>query len=268
MEKKKTVQIVVKKTGQYIFAAALFVIAILSAAAQQGASREGLTLTWNTPWVVAGDQPEAVQRALTDVERDWYKVFGRTPIILQELPATWKGPVVYLGLKGDWRRTMVKEPFAGPESYILKVQQDPEGRTSLIATGADIRGSIYSVYALAEELLGVDPWYYWVDKEPVRKNEIVVPAGFDNSSGTPTFRYRGWFINDEDLLSRFAPDPVGENVFSLAMFDKIYETLLRLKGNMIVPATFPFPDERCQELASRRGLVLNMHQCTPASTSP
>ena len=28
---------------------------------------------------------------------------------------------------------------------------------------------------------------------------------------------------------------------------------------MVVPATFPFPDERCQELASRRGLVLNMH---------
>jgi hypothetical protein len=43
------------------------------------------------------------------------------------------------------------------------------------------------------------------------------------------------------------------------MFEKIYETILRLKGNMVAPATFPFPDERCQELAARRGLVINMH---------
>jgi hypothetical protein len=28
---------------------------------------------------------------------------------------------------------------------------------------------------------------------------------------------------------------------------------------MIEPATFQFPDERCQELAARRGLILNMH---------
>jgi hypothetical protein len=50
-----------------------------------------------------------------------------------------------------------------------------------------------------------------------------------------------------------------ENVISLDMYDHIYETILRLRGNMIVPATFPFPDERCQDLAARRGLVLNMH---------
>ena len=28
---------------------------------------------------------------------------------------------------------------------------------------------------------------------------------------------------------------------------------------MVVPSTFPFPDEKCQELAAKRGLVLNMH---------
>ena len=88
---------------------------------------------------------------------------------------------------------------------------------------------------------------------------IEVPAGFDKRFGPPTFKYRGWFINDEDLLGGFAPDPLRENVFSLEMYDRICETLLRLRGNMIVPGTFAFPDERCQELAARRGLVLNMH---------
>ncbi|HKK18309.1 MAG TPA: glycosyl hydrolase 115 family protein, partial [Opitutales bacterium] len=77
--------------------------------------------------------------------------------------------------------------------------------------------------------------------------------------GDPTFRYRGWFINDEDLLNRFSPDPLQENPLSLAMLDRILETLLRLRGNMIIPGTFNFPDERAWELATRRGLALHMH---------
>jgi hypothetical protein len=219
----------------------------------------GMVLTGDTPWIISEEQPEPVQRALDDVKSDWYKVFGRIPVVVKELPSSWKGPVIYLGIKGTWRASMVKEPFPGKESFILRIQLDDDKRLALVATGADIRGSIYAAYALSEEILGVDPWYYWVDKEPVPRNRIVVPEGFNKHYGPATFKYRGWFINDEDLLSGFAPDPLRENVFSLEMFDHIYETLLRLRGNMIVPSTFPFPDERCQTLAARRGLVLNMH---------
>jgi hypothetical protein len=218
-----------------------------------------MVINSGTPWVVADGQPEAMQRALLDVGRDWYKVFGRRPVVVKEVPASYKGPVIHLGLTGSWRGKLVKEPFAGPESFLLRAQRDEAGRPALVGTGADMRGSIYAAYALSEEILGVDPWYYWVDKEPAARTTIAIPAGFDKRFGSPTFKYRGWFINDEDLLARFAPDPLRENVFSLEMFDRIYETILRLRGNMVVPATFPFPDERCQELAARRGLVLNMH---------
>jgi len=214
-----------------------------------------------TPWVVADHQPEPVQRALKDLERDWYKVFGRRPSIVEERPEGWKGPLIYLGHTGSWRDPLIREPFEGAESFLLRAQRDATGGPALVATGADIRGSIYAAYALAEELLGVDPWYFWVDQEPIARERIEVPEGFNRRFGPPTFQYRGWFINDEDLLAGFAPDPLRENVFSLEMADRIYETLLRLRGNMIVPATFPFPDERCQELAARRGLVLNMHHC-------
>ena len=219
----------------------------------------GLVLNADTPWVVAEEQPEAVARALQDVESDWYKVFGHRPVVLREPPSSWKGPVIYLGVKGAWRESLLKEPSAGAESFVLRVHRDAAGRPALVAAGMDMRGSIYAAYALSEEILGVDPWYYWVDKEPVARQRIEVPAGLEKRFGPPTFKYRGWFINDEDLLGGFAPDPLRENVFSLEMYDHIYETLLRLRGNMIVPATFPFPDERCQELAARRGLVLNMH---------
>lgn len=218
-----------------------------------------IVLDANTPWIVEDGQPEAVQRALNDVMVDWYKVFGHTPVVLKEMPVGWDGPLIYLGLKGAWRGYLKADKFDGPEHFILRTQRKENGQTVIVVTGADVRGSIYAVYSMAEDILGVDPWYYWVDKEPVRKTQIRVAAGFNKNVKTPTFKYRGWFINDEDLLNGFAPDPIGENVFSLQMYDKIYETLLRLKGNMIVPATFPFPDERCQELAARRGLVLNMH---------
>jgi len=209
------------------------------------ASEGGVVLTADTPWLVATNLPEPVQRALADVERDWYAVFGHRPIVLVEAPKTWSGPVVRFGLSG----------LAGaPESFSLKL----EGK-ALVATGVDVRGAIYAAYALSENILGVDPWYFWADHPPARRAQIEVPAAFKKECGPATFRYRGWFINDEDLLGGYAPDPLRENVYSLEMLDRICETILRLRGNLLVPGTFNFPDERCWELASRRGLALNMH---------
>ncbi|MCC6125978.1 MAG: glycosyl hydrolase 115 family protein [Pirellulales bacterium] len=218
-----------------------------------------MTLTVDTPWVVSAEEPEAIERALADVKRDWYKVIGRVPVVLTSPPKNWTGPVIYLGRKGDWWSALGVKIPAGPESFVLKVLQDAAGRQALVATGNDLRGAIYAAYALSEEILGVDPWYFWVDKEPRYRGKIELPAGFAKQFGPPTFRYRGWFINDEDLLRTYSPDPLKENVFSPEIMDRIFETLLRLRGNMVVPGTFNFPDERCHELAARRGLVINMH---------
>lgn len=211
----------------------------------------------DTPWIVSSNESEAVQRALTDVQRDWYKVFGRLPVVITEVPDSWKGTVIYFGEKGNWRKELVKEPIVGAESFFVRFQMDKMGRSSIVASGSDMRGSIFAVYTFSEEILGVDPWYFWVDKEPAKRNEIKVASDFDRNYGFPTFKYRGWFINDEDLLSKFSADPMRENVISLEMYDRIYETILRLRGNMVIPATWAMPDERCFELAARRGLILN-----------
>ena len=211
----------------------------------------------DTPWLVSKEESEAVQRALTDVQKDWYKVFGRLPIVLTAIPDTWKGAVIYFGAKGAWKQEMVKTKFNGAESFSVHYQLDKMNRPAIVATGADIRGAIFAAYTFSEEILGVDPWYYWIDKEPKKRNQITIPANFNKAYGAPTFKYRGWFINDEDILSKFAIDPMRENVISLEMYDRIYETILRLRGNLVVPATWAMPDERCFELASRRGLVSN-----------
>jgi hypothetical protein len=224
-------------------------------AAEDAKTGKNITLNADTPWIVANDEPEAVQRALADVQRDWYKVFGHRPVVTNNVPPAWRGPVLYLGTKLKGLKDLPTER----ESFVLRAQQDDTGRPAVVAAGADMRGAIYAAYALSEEILGVDPWYYWTDHEPAARREIEVPANFEKKSGSPTFRYRGWFINDEDLLAGFAPDPLRENVYSLEMLDRICETLLRLRGNMIVPATFAFPDEKCWDLPARRGLALNMH---------
>ena len=250
-----------KRDSWFATLLSLAAVFLLSVAVSAREPTPALTLDADTLWVVAPNQPEPIKRALKDVERDWYKVFGSRPLVVAERPTAWIGPVVCLGQGGASRELLGPDAPSGSESFLLATRHDAAGRPALLATGADIRGCIYAAYTLAEELLGVDPWYFWVDKEPVARKSIEVPAGYDRRFGEPTFKYRGWFINDEDLLSAFSPDPLRENAFSLEMSDRIYETLLRLRGNMIVPATFPFPDERCQELAARRGLILNMHHC-------
>ena len=236
-------------------------LVVFSADAYAGHRETTVQLDADTCWVVWPEEPEALQRALRDVEQDWYKVFGRLPTILEEPPEhkNWKGPLIYLGLNAPWLKNLNKERFAGKESFTLQIRSDTAQGRIILATGADIRGAIYAAYALSEEFLGVDPWYYWVDKQPRYRGQVQVPANYRKVWGPPTFKYRGFFINDEDLLARFSPDPMDENVFSLVMWDRIFETLLRLRGNTIVPGTFTFPDEKCQILAGRRGLINSQH---------
>jgi len=223
--------------------------------AKTDASQPAFTINADTPWIVSDAQPEPIERALVDVQRDWYKVFGHLPVVLAAVPANWSGPVICFGRNV----TGVSISGDGPESFVLKVQSIPGSPLAFVASGVDVRGSIYAAYAFSEQILGVDPWWYWTDKEPARQESITVPVNLSDHFGSPTFKYRGWFINDEDQLHGFSPDPMRENSYSLEMLDRVCETLLRFRGNMLVPATYPFPDERCQELTSRRGLILNMH---------
>lgn len=226
----------------------------------QPSSAPDILLTVDTPWIVSPDETEPVQRALEDVKRDWYKVFGHLPVVLSAPPeAGWEGPLIYFGLRANAAQEVTSVALQGRESFALGVRPGQAGRPVILATGSDMRGAIYAAYAFSEEILGVDPWWFWTDKEPVYRGSIAVPANFNLPVAVPTFKYRGWFINDEDLLAGFSPDPLRENAFSNDMLDRICETLLRLRGNMLVPATFPFPDERCHELTSRRGLIISQH---------
>ena len=106
--------------------------------------------------------------------------------------------------------------------------------------------------------------YLWTDKEPERRTSIELPADFTHVYPGPVFRYRGFFPNDEDLLTGWIPAGKGEQTgISLKVWDNVYETILRLKGNMVVPGTWIFPDDAQVHAATERGLIVNQHHAIP-----
>jgi hypothetical protein len=60
---------------------------------------------------------------------------------------------------------------------------------------------LYSVYLLSHSVLGIDPQSFWTEREYSVESSVSVPVGAIGDSPTaPTFRYRGFFINDEVLF--------------------------------------------------------------------
>ena len=99
---------------------------------------------------------------------------------------------------------------------------------------------------------------------PTHQNSIRIAASLKEEFPAPSGKYRGFFINDEDMLTGWAPAAANENTgISLEVWNKIYETTLRLKGNMVAPGTWIFPDDAQVKLAAKRGLIVTQHHAIP-----
>ncbi len=134
----------------------------------------------------------------------------------------------------------------------------------IICAGADKRGAIYALYHLSETVLGIDPFWYWNDDPIQQRSSISVEPdanGLLYSSPEPSFRYRGWFMNDEDCLMEWGTEHSGHTGMSLRVWEYIFETILRCRGNMVIPGMVNFSDEPQIRLAGRRGLIISQHHC-------
>lgn len=216
--------------------------------------------------LMAPGEAGPVQLAVDDVSADFQKVMGARPKIVDR--AEDAGPVTILvGEQSKLPAGFAPAGLGGDESFAISAKKAELGgheRQVIVLAGADMRGTIYAVYQFSEEYLGVDPMYYWTDHEPARKARIEVPATLNEVFPAPVFKYRGFFINDEDLLTGWAPGEKKDKTgISLAVWNKVYETVLRLKGNMVVPGTWIFPDDPQVKLAGERGLILNQHHAIP-----
>ena len=213
------------------------------------------------------DQSQPVQKATEDLATDLQTVMGSRPrIVHREEDA---GAVtIMVGEQGKVPEPIRPTSLTAVESFSISVRTanwDKRRPTKVVLlAGADMRGTIYAVYEFSRKYLGIDPLYYWTDREPARRAAIEIPASLDLNFPSPLFKYRGFFINDEDLLTGWAPGEERDKTgISLEVWNKIYETLLRLKGNMVAPGTWIFPDEQQVRLAAKRGLIVTQHHAIP-----
>ncbi len=106
---------------------------------------------------------------------------------------------------------------------------------AMVIVGSDKRGTIYGIYHISE-LIGVSPWVYWGDVMPEKKSVLDIPADKLNfTSKEPSVKYRGIFLNDEwPSLGTWTTNKFGD--FNEDLYVKVFELLLRLKGNFLWPA--------------------------------
>jgi hypothetical protein len=216
--------------------------------------------------VESPDEPAPVRRATDDLISDFGKVFGREPERADDLEDA--GPVAILIAERDRVHPGIKcTTTVDPESFafsVLRVAGHQPLKQLVCLTGADMRGTIYAIYQFSQSVLGVDPMYLWTDKQPEKRSSIPLPPDFERAYSKPVFRYRGFFINDEDLLSGWIPATKSEHTgIALRVWDNVFETILRLKGNMVVPGTWIFPDDAPVHAAAERGLIINQHHAIP-----
>lgn len=143
------------------------------------------------------------------------------------------------------------------EAYALWVREGV-----LYIMGADRRGTIYGIYDICERI-GVSPWYFWADVPIKEKEEYVLREDFCYYD-YPSVEYRGIFINDEEELEAWAKSHMGEETIGVRTYEKVFELLLRLKGNYIWPAmhvnSFNVKKEN-GALAEKMGIVVGTSHC-------
>ncbi len=231
-------------------------------------ARSGAVILDSTVTILESpDEVLPIRKAADDLASDFSKVFGAKPRIVTR-PEDGGPMTIMIGTPAEIPSAMRPAGLTAPESFSISVAKTgwTGGAPSrvVLLTGADLRGTIYAIYQFSQEYLGVDPMYYWTDRAPTRRTRITIPGALAHRFPAPLFKYRGFFINDEDLLTGWAPGEATDKTgISLAVWDKVFETILRLKGNMVVPGTWIFPTDPQVAAVGRRGLILTQHHAIP-----
>ncbi|HET9744227.1 MAG TPA: glycosyl hydrolase 115 family protein, partial [Chitinophagaceae bacterium] len=145
----------------------------------------------------------------------------------------------------------LSNPFAGVEN-------------ALVISGSDRRGTAYGVLEFSKQI-GVSPWYWWADVPVKKKNEIFVKMNI-TTGDAPKVKYRGIFINDEaPALSGWTKEKFGG--FNHKFYEKVFELILRLKGNYLWPAmwgnAFYYDDSLNIRSADQYGIVIGTSHHEP-----
>lgn len=229
-----------------------------------------------TIFISAGDAPvvDIAARAFAgDVER----VSGVKPVVSTEAPSgklailagTIGGSPLIDGLIAA-RRIDVGKVSGQMEAYTIAVVDNPMPGVAraLVVAGADRRGTAYGIFKLSEQI-GVSPWVWWANVAPTPRKTLTL-GGTTIVKGSPSVRYRGLFINDEDWSIRpwaaQTIDPTGD--MGPTTYAHVFELLLRLHANFLWPAMHKVSSAFNQvqgnaEMADRYAIVMGASHAEP-----
>lgn len=163
-----------------------------------------------------------------------------------------KGKLDVKDIKGQW------------EAYVIDVIDG-----CLVIAGSDRRGTAYGIYDISQRI-GISPWYWWADV-PVKRQSQLYYADGRYVQPSPSVKYRGIFINDEDWgLKPWATNNYEKELGDIGpkTYARVCELLLRLKANMLAPAMhectgafYSHPESKA--VADSFGIIITTSHCEP-----
>jgi hypothetical protein len=133
-------------------------------------------------------------------------------------------------------------------------------------------------FTICPNRLACRPWYWWADVTPDHHDALYVKSG-KYQQGEPSVKYRGIFLNDEKpdldywVRAKFGqhPNPADPNAtvanFNSQFYSRIFEVILRMKGNYLWPAmwnnAFAEDDTENPRLADEYGIVMGTSHQEP-----
>lgn len=214
-----------------------------------------------------------VQKAAALLQSDIEMVSSKKPMIQNGVTGTAKqiiligsihqSPLIDVLIKS---KKMNADSLSGKwEAYRIQVisQPFPGIDKALVIAGSDKRGTAFGVFELSRQI-GVSPWYWWADVPVKQKKEIYVSNKV--LQDRPLVKYRGIFINDEaPAFSGWTREKFGG--VNHKAYEKVFELILRLKGNYLWPAmwgnAFNDDDTLNPILADQYGVVMGTSHHEP-----
>ena len=202
-----------------------------------------------------------VQLAIANLKQDFERVTGKKGL-------NGDANTIIIGTVGtnkqidQWVKKGILRDLKGKtEKYIIKTIYG-----QLVIAGSDKRGTVFGIYELSKQM-GVSPWYYWADVPVVKRENIYVLPG-EYTDGEPNVRYRGIFLNDEaPCLTSWVKNTFGTNYGDHRFYEKVFELILRLKGNFLWPAmwgwAFYADDPENLKTADAMGVIIGTSHHEP-----
>ncbi len=246
-------------------------------------------ITADSTILVASGEHHSLTKAANILAGDIARIVGHRPHVTSGslIPSASGRILIFTHTSMEARaylaaRSIDTAPMAGNrESYLHAVAGG-----DIVICGADAMGTLRGVYAFCRDRLGTDPWIRWTGITPEPRSVIKMELNSPVIVPSPTFRFRGWFLNNAHLINwNFGKGPevdfkskyagkvdIGlSGAFGRATAEMVAETCLRLEMNFLIPLScwnIAEPHEKVvAEVCDEFGLYMSFHHLEPVGAN-